>query len=47
MSAIIQHYMNPLHVYCRLRNLGIPKVVAVGICRRYERYVFSYFISYI
>jgi hypothetical protein len=39
-AAIIQHYMNPLHIYCRLRNLGLAKRPAAFLCRIYERALF-------
>ncbi|MDO9632789.1 MAG: hypothetical protein Q7I92_12895 [Humidesulfovibrio sp.] len=31
------HYLNPLHVYCRLRDLGLPSPVARTISSSYER----------
>ena len=37
-----QHYLNPLHVYCRLRDLGVSKPVAVLFCRFYEWAVFKW-----
>ncbi|GAB7079052.1 hypothetical protein [Megalodesulfovibrio paquesii] len=43
MDAIrnaIQHHCNPLHVYCRLRNLGVSAVLAHWLCRVYERVFF-------
>jgi len=39
MTAI-QHYMNPLHVYCRLRDLGLTKNQALCVCRIYEESFF-------
>lgn len=38
---LIQHYMNPLHIYCRLRDVGIPKQWASYIVRWYEKYIFK------
>jgi len=37
--------MNPLHVYCRLREFGAPKTVAAlfGLC--YERSIFRFLIG--
>jgi len=32
--------MNPLHIYCRLRDIGIAKGTAMFLCRLYERSVF-------
>ena len=46
MTAAIKHYMNPLHIYCRLRDLGLAKGPAAVLCRIYERSIFSkYFIK--
>jgi hypothetical protein len=41
MVDSIKHYMNPLHVYCRLRDVGLPKGMASFLCRIYERAVFG------
>lgn len=35
----IQHYANPLHVMCRLRDLGVSKTAARRIVARYESVV--------
>lgn len=32
----MQHYLNPLHFYCRLRDWGIPTRIASRLCSRYE-----------
>jgi hypothetical protein len=46
MPAAIKHYLNPLHVYCRLRDLGLAKSPAAFLCRIYERAIFSrYFLA--
>jgi hypothetical protein len=44
MTAVIQHYLNPLHIYCRLRNIGFAKAQAGVICSIYERMIFNSFI---
>jgi len=31
-----QHYGNALHCYCRLRDLKVPKPIAMWIGKRYE-----------
>jgi len=31
------HVLNPLHVYCRLRDLGLEKRDAIWCARHYER----------
>ena len=35
-----QHYLNPLHVYCRLCDLGVPGPVARTLSAGYERMVY-------
>jgi len=45
MPTAIKHYLNPLHVYCRLRDLGLAKGPAAFLCRIYERTIFTkYFL---
>ena len=41
MVATLKHYMNPLHIYCRLRDMRIPKNPAMLVCRVYERTIFK------
>ncbi len=36
MKGSLQHYLNPLHVYCRLRDAGMEKKTALAICKGYE-----------
>ena len=43
MRKTLQHYLNPLHIYCRLLNLGFPRRLAVFISRFYERDIFTLF----
>ena len=45
MKGTIQHFANPLHIYCRLRDIGIPKWVAVFVCRGYEQTVFKHVLA--
>ena len=45
MHKTLQHYLNPLHIYCRLLNLGLPRSVAILIGRFYERIIFSRFLG--
>ncbi len=33
----LQHYLNPLHIYCRLRDCGLPNHAAVRFSAVYER----------
>jgi len=39
-ASAAQHYLNPLHVYCRLRDLGLPSSVARTISSGYERILY-------
>jgi hypothetical protein len=36
--------MNPLHIYCRLRDIGVPKDRARYFCRAYEFSIFKRFL---
>jgi hypothetical protein len=36
----LRHYFNPLHVFCRLRRLGLSKQTSLRLARIYERYLF-------
>ena len=37
----ISHYLNPLHIYCRFREIGIPKKPAIFLCRSYEKNIYN------
>lgn len=39
-ASAAQHYLNPLHVYCRLCDLGVPSPVARTISAGYERVIY-------
>jgi hypothetical protein len=39
-ASAAQHYLNPLHLYCRLRDLGLPRPVARTISSGYERILY-------
>jgi hypothetical protein len=41
MGSTLKHYLNPLHIYCRLRDIGLAKGQAVVICRFYEKTFFK------
>jgi hypothetical protein len=32
----IRHHLNPMHVYCRLTELGISSKHAKGLCKIYD-----------
>ena len=36
----IQHRSNPLHVYCRLVDLGMGRFISRRICTFYEKVIF-------
>lgn len=40
-----KHILNPLHVYCRLIDIGLSKSIAKTVCSFYERTLFRTFIS--
>ena len=35
---LFQHWFNPLHVYCRLRGLGLSKDQAIWISKKWEAF---------
>jgi hypothetical protein len=37
----VQHKANPLHVYCRLVDLGMGRFLSRKVCVFYERLVYS------
>lgn len=37
----IEHHLNPLHVYCRLRDIKIPKSYAMRLCMLYEKNLYG------
>jgi hypothetical protein len=39
-KGFIQHHLNPLHVYCKLRRLGVMTPVAQRFCTYYERFLY-------
>ncbi|GAB6059935.1 hypothetical protein [Desulfonatronum parangueonense] len=40
VRIIFQHYFNPLHVYCRLREIGVGTCTAQKVCTIYERLIY-------
>jgi len=40
VGMALKHYLNPLHIYCRLRDMGIARGWAISVCRIYERSIF-------
>jgi hypothetical protein len=39
MAGIFQHYLNPMHIYCRLIDLGFSKAKALRICKAIEKVI--------
>jgi len=40
LRRMLQHRLNPLHVYCRLRDCGLGGSLTRRMCLVYERYVY-------
>ena len=40
----MQHYLNPLHVYCRLVERGLSKNLSISICKYYQVLIYSWFV---
>ena len=40
---LCQHIFNPLHVFCRLRQVGMHPAAAMNVCRVYERSLYRLF----
>lgn len=40
MRRQLQHFFNPLHVYCRLQQAGLAEPLARRLCKAYERAVY-------
>lgn len=38
LRCYLQHYLNPLHFYCRLRDWGVSSHTASRLCSRYEKF---------
>jgi len=43
MKEKLRHRLNPLHVYCRLREAGLARCKARRFCVLYER-IYSLFL---
>lgn len=37
MKETLRHYLNPLHVFCRLKSCGLPNSTVIRLCGVYER----------
>ena len=41
IHSFINHVFNPLHVYCRLIDIGIKKTQAMDIIKFYEIHIYK------
>ncbi|WFS61856.1 hypothetical protein LF599_14430 [Pseudodesulfovibrio thermohalotolerans] len=41
----LQHRLNPLHVYCRLRSLGMAHRAAILVSNCWERALYRHILS--
>ena len=41
IMLLIQHVINPLHVFCRLMDIGLNRQTALSLSRLYEHIVFK------
>jgi len=41
----LRHVLNPLHVFCRLRALGLSKRASLRLAHVYERYLFFVLVA--
>ncbi|MDR2077255.1 MAG: hypothetical protein LBP61_10070 [Desulfovibrio sp.] len=37
IKSRLQHYLNPLHIYCRLKSCGLSSQTAIRMTAAYER----------
>ncbi len=40
----VQHFLNPLHMYCRLKDMGLAGPTAHRMCLVYERFIYRHII---
>jgi len=40
LANALRHCLNPLHLYCRLRDLGLPGALARSLTAGYERLLY-------
>lgn len=43
VKLLMRHVFNPLHVYCRLCEVGLGQPAALRVCRMYERWIYRAF----
>lgn len=37
-----QHALNPLHIYCRIMDVGLSQGLAMTVSKSYEMFIFSF-----
>jgi hypothetical protein len=45
MKKGIKDYTNPMYIYCRMRDLRLPKRKALAFARAYEKFVSRIFYA--
>ncbi len=45
LVSSVKHYLNPEHIYCRLRDFKIPKSIAIFLARDVYRHAFETFFA--
>jgi hypothetical protein len=44
LRMAVQHFFNPLHMYCRLKDMGLAGPTAHKMCRVYERLIYRHIL---
>lgn len=44
LRMAVQHFFNPLHMYCRLKDFGLAGPTAHKMCRVYERLIYRHIL---
>jgi len=42
LTERLRHLINPLHIYCRMRDVYISKYTAKKLCQLYEKTLFTF-----
>jgi len=45
MKNAAEHWLNPVHVYCRLKELFVPRKLAQRLCGHYEKNLYTRFFG--
>ncbi|MBT8762757.1 hypothetical protein KFV02_02275 [Desulfohalobiaceae bacterium Ax17] len=45
IRKFFQHNFNPLHIYCRLRDVGLEPALALRVSLAYERYIYKFILK--